>query len=517
MEQKVKEIKSLLESDDLKPRERKELKEKTLPRIALLSSPSKRVQNGYFFLPTSFVNLRKNLDKNNLSLFRQLFAQYLQEIEVNPKYSTRNKTYSHGCRSINSEKGLIPSKPLRTVALDFLKEKEDLDEIKDKIKNIGKVRDLFEILKAKYLLENARKGSYVEFSENELKEKVSDILDFLSDDSLDKLFEKAELSDFESVFPEGIYCIAVAHSFNSSSCTKKEVFIIREEVANELYNLVSEFEPVENMKNSFTKFKEEQGRLYSKLNLLKLLKQKFSNNEPIYESDLDDIYKEAIEDLKNEGTIRTISNRIIVEPNQKQDIDKKIKSLEKEEEKALKDWLETDFGEVEQTTDRSTGKKVYQLKPDTPFSNVQALKDVLQKCHGEIKWLDKHFSRRGIEFLSDMSDHLKENCSKVRILTGPDNVNHRMRKDVNRFKEEMENKGVEISLRVLPKSEPPLKDIHDRWILSNSHTWNVPPLNSIFQNQEAEIVKTDSEINFEEKWESGKDILKEWNEVQKIL
>ncbi|NIQ07192.1 MAG: hypothetical protein GWO20_16125, partial [Candidatus Korarchaeota archaeon] len=72
------------------------------------------------------------------------------------------------------------------------------------------------------------------------------------------------------------------------------------------------------------------------------------------------------------------------------------------------------------------------------------------------------------------------------------------------------------ALRVLTNKSL-LQEIHDRWILSETTSWNVPPLNSIFQNQAAEIHRSKGAIPFEDWWKQGKDILEEWNTIQSVL
>jgi hypothetical protein len=170
-------------------------------------------------------------------------------------------------------------------------------------------------------------------------------------------------------------------------------------------------------------------------------------------------------------------------------------------------------GSVKFTTEdlvEAEGQESYRITTRTPYSNIKRLRRCIRQCSGTVCWVDKHFSKKGLEPLSD--EIAADDVSSIKILCGTSNVHTGLRDDFKRFAEEMERRDVDAQLRVLLSSEI-FHEIHDRWILSDTVSWNVPPINSLYQNQEAEIHQTDEDIPFDRWWESGKDIIDEWNPI----
>lgn len=170
------------------------------------------------------------------------------------------------------------------------------------------------------------------------------------------------------------------------------------------------------------------------------------------------------------------------------------------------------FLETEEVEDEN--QKSYRIAKRTPYSNVKRLRKTIRSCEGDIIWVAKHFSKKGLEPLSEAVTG--EGFERVRILTGPANVTPKMRSDFKRFKEEMSNRDIESELRVITDKEI-LGNLHDRWIMSDGLSWNIPPINSLYQNQEAEIHRTEEDIEFEDWWEDSKNIIEDWNNVQKVI
>jgi hypothetical protein len=59
--------------------------------------------------------------------------------------------------------------------------------------------------------------------------------------------------------------------------------------------------------------------------------------------------------------------------------------------------------------------------------------------------------------------------------------------------------------------------IHDRWLISENHAYNIPSINTIGRGQYVEITEAASRPPFEDWWDEGNDILEDWNEVQKVI
>lgn len=154
------------------------------------------------------------------------------------------------------------------------------------------------------------------------------------------------------------------------------------------------------------------------------------------------------------------------------------------------------------------------LSPDTPYSNMKALRETIRTCRRFIWWFDKHFSTKGLEPLSDeLNGNIIDN---IRLLSGIANLNDKLKNDFQRFEKEMLKRGIKVELRVIYNKEL-LNIIHDRWIISENVCYNLPPINTIYQGQYAEIKLTKNIPPFENWWISSHDILLEWEEIKKHL
>lgn len=157
----------------------------------------------------------------------------------------------------------------------------------------------------------------------------------------------------------------------------------------------------------------------------------------------------------------------------------------------------------------------YRLTHRTPYSNLIRFRKALRACAGEVLWIDRHFTKKGLEPLTE--ELTGDKFESIRVLCGPSHVATHMRDDFKRFREEMENREIGASIRVITSTEK-LRNLHDRWILSSDGaSWNVPPVNSLYGNQEAEIHKTEENLKFEDWWEEAEDIIDDWNTIQKYI
>ncbi len=150
------------------------------------------------------------------------------------------------------------------------------------------------------------------------------------------------------------------------------------------------------------------------------------------------------------------------------------------------------------------------LSPEKPYSNIRNLRLSLENCKTFIWWIDKHFSKKGFEPLAEIVDANK--VQNIRILMGNSNVNDSMKKDYERFKSEMNNKEIEVECRVISDSSL-LNKIHDRWVIAENVTYNLPPINTIYQNQFAEIKKTNISLPFDDWWDQGIELISGWNSI----
>lgn len=135
------------------------------------------------------------------------------------------------------------------------------------------------------------------------------------------------------------------------------------------------------------------------------------------------------------------------------------------------------------------------VSPRTPFSNVARLRKVLRSQSGVVTWADQHFGARAFEELVDELDPSK--VTELRIISGgrDDVLTAKSYRDYERFKQEMDTKGIAVEWRV-----DPTREWHDRWLVDGSKVYNVPPVNSLFANQYSEILASDERPPVEDWW-----------------
>jgi hypothetical protein len=154
------------------------------------------------------------------------------------------------------------------------------------------------------------------------------------------------------------------------------------------------------------------------------------------------------------------------------------------------------------TNETKEQKKMF-LSPEARYTNIKYLWSALRRCSEYIYWVDKHFSAKGLEPLSEEADATK--IREIKILSGPSNINDKLKRDFIRLKEELKSRGINMELRVI-KNDNLLRTIHGRWIISKGICFNTPPINSIYQGQYDEIKETENIPPFEEWWNQGVDM-----------
>jgi hypothetical protein len=135
------------------------------------------------------------------------------------------------------------------------------------------------------------------------------------------------------------------------------------------------------------------------------------------------------------------------------------------------------------------------ISPRTPFSNLARLRRVLRSLRGVVTWADPHFGTRAFEELADEIDPAQ--VTEIRIISGSaDNVvTAKSFKDYKRFVEEMGLKGVKVEWRVDGS-----RDWHDRFLVHQGGSYNVPPVNNLFQGQYSEILPSSETPPVDEWW-----------------
>ena len=145
------------------------------------------------------------------------------------------------------------------------------------------------------------------------------------------------------------------------------------------------------------------------------------------------------------------------------------------------------------------------LSPQTPFSNKKAVRDIIISCKKYIYWVDKYFSRAGLDLLSESLDNKK--VKEIRILMLPEKVNEKFLSLYSDFKKEFKSYGIKCKLRLI--TDKKLKaDIHDRWIISKNLCYNMPSTDTVARGQFSEVKQTKNFPPFDAWWKRSKDVEK---------
>ena len=153
------------------------------------------------------------------------------------------------------------------------------------------------------------------------------------------------------------------------------------------------------------------------------------------------------------------------------------------------------------------------ISPDTPFSNKMNMKEIILS-ENYIHWVDKYFSNAGLEILIQNLDQI--NIKSVKILTSWHKTDEKLRKLFKDFIIELNNNNIECELRVLTDQKI-LSTFHDRWLITKDLCFNMPSIDVIFRSQYSEIKPTIHKPPFDKWWETGLDIINNWNEIYSFI
>ncbi len=143
------------------------------------------------------------------------------------------------------------------------------------------------------------------------------------------------------------------------------------------------------------------------------------------------------------------------------------------------------------------------LSPGKPFSNKKAIRDVISSCEKHIYWVDKYFSRAGLDWLSESLNISK--VKDIRILMSSEKVDKKLLSLYKDLKKELKSDGIKCELRVISDNRLNA-DIHDRWIISENLCYNIPSTDTIARGQYSEVKRTANFPPFKEWWEKSKNI-----------
>jgi hypothetical protein len=143
------------------------------------------------------------------------------------------------------------------------------------------------------------------------------------------------------------------------------------------------------------------------------------------------------------------------------------------------------------------------LLPKTPFSNKKAVRDIISSCQEYIYWVDKYFSRAGLDWLSESLN--TDKVKNIRVLMLPEKADEKFLSLYSDFKKEFKGYGIRCKLRVI--TDKKLKsDIHDRWIISKNLCYNMPSTDTVARGQFSEVKRTKNFPPFNAWWRKSKDV-----------
>lgn len=128
------------------------------------------------------------------------------------------------------------------------------------------------------------------------------------------------------------------------------------------------------------------------------------------------------------------------------------------------------------------------IAPESPYTNVRWLRQILRACSGSLMWFDKHFERQAFEPLSEVAD--AKLLHETTILSSDEHCTSAALTDFQRLKAELANRGVR--LRWFLRAKADLRREHDRWIVADNLAYNIPPVRSLFKGQLSELNRTEN-------------------------
>ncbi len=145
------------------------------------------------------------------------------------------------------------------------------------------------------------------------------------------------------------------------------------------------------------------------------------------------------------------------------------------------------------------------LSPSKPFSNKKAVRDIINHCTKYIYWIDKYFSKAGLDWLSESIN--VDKVKKIRILMLSDKVNKKFVSLYKDLKKELKSDKVKLEIKgIIDKKVS--SSIHDRWIISENLCYNVPSTDTVARGQYTEVKQSNNFPPFDKWWRKSKDIVK---------
>ncbi|QUC64378.1 type I restriction endonuclease subunit R [Nitrosopumilus sp. K4] len=155
------------------------------------------------------------------------------------------------------------------------------------------------------------------------------------------------------------------------------------------------------------------------------------------------------------------------------------------------------------------------ITPANPVENRLRFRQTISSCRGHLHWVDRYFNYEGLEFLMHGLD--MDNVKHVKILTSvyQNGINDRLYNEFSKFQNELKEKGISCEMQVIMTKDLH-RQMHDRFMIAENVTYNVPSPTTVNLGQYSEIRKTTSQVPFDEWWNSSEsiDILQNWDKIK---
>lgn len=135
------------------------------------------------------------------------------------------------------------------------------------------------------------------------------------------------------------------------------------------------------------------------------------------------------------------------------------------------------FAYKTQTTAQTSERQFRDLEmhPSTPFTNMQRIYELVSNLDAHtLRLMDKDLDSKGLIFLLRLDPSKVKN---VRILIGKLRLSPAFKEECKAFRDEMDNRGISAEFRILDDKD--VREVHDRYLISDSAAYNTPPWNII--------------------------------------
>ncbi|MFH0806991.1 MAG: ORF6N domain-containing protein [Elusimicrobiota bacterium] len=126
------------------------------------------------------------------------------------------------------------------------------------------------------------------------------------------------------------------------------------------------------------------------------------------------------------------------------------------------------------------------LSPEKPFSNKMVIRDIISSCSEHIHWVDKYFSKVGLDLLAKSFNPGK--VKNVKILMSSEKIDDTFISLYRDLRKEFKSEGVKIELRTITDHKLNAC-IHDRWIIAKNVCYNTPSTDTVARGQYCEVKK----------------------------